>query len=226
MAERIAVIGLGRFGLKLAQALSTAKTEVIAIDKSRQIIENVRDQVTLAVRLDSTDEQALLAQGIDDVDVAVVAIGTDFEANALTTSTLKGIGVKKVISRAGSEIRGEILTRIGADAIVFPEHESALRWVHKLLLPKLIESIELSEGHSLAQLPAPKAFYGKSLRDLKLRQQYRVNAVAIRRPKLAEQAVAADEYEIIVPLPDTVIHEGDILWLVGDNEAMAGLPKD
>lgn len=226
MADRIAVIGLGRFGRKLAQALSAAGAEVIAIDTSRQLIEDVRDQVTLAIRLDATDEQALLAQGIDEVGSAVVAIGTNFEDNALATSTLKAIGVKHVISRAGSEIRGKILSRIGADQIVFPEHESALRWVHRLLLPAMMESIELGEGHSLVQVKAPNSFHGKTLRDLGLRQNFEVNAVAIRRPRVADDSATGQAYQVVMPLPDTRIQEGDLAWLVGSNEAIAGLPKE
>jgi trk system potassium uptake protein TrkA len=225
MAERIAVIGLGRFGLKLAQGLSAAGAEVIAIDTSRQIIEEIRDQVALAIRLDATDEGALLAQGIDEVNAAMVAIGTDFEANALATSTLKSIGVKRVISRAGSEIRGKILRRIGADDIVFPEHESAMRWVHRLMLPALIESTELGEGHSLAQVRAPKLFQNKTFRALNLRQTSKVNVIAIRRP-LTPAGSVSDRYEIVIPMADTAILPGDILWVVGDNEAIAGLPAD
>ncbi len=225
MAERITIIGLGRFGKKLAQALSASGAEVIAIDKSRQIIEGIRDQVTMAIRLDSTDEQALLAQGIDNVDAAVVAIGTDFEANALTTSTLKAIGIKRVISRAGSEIRGEILRRIGADEIVFPEHESATKWVHRLLLPRLLESIEIGEGHSLVQLQAPAKFHNKDLRSLQLRQKYNINVVAIRRPIEQDKSAASGKHKIVMPMPDTAILPGDILWVIGPNQSIAAFQE-
>jgi len=224
MSEQIAVIGLGRFGLKLAQGLSAAGAEVIAIDTSRAIIEAVRDQVALALRLDATDEEALLAQGIDNVDAAMVAIGGDFEANALATSTLKAIGVKRVIARAGSEIRGKILSRIGADEIVFPEHESAMRWVRRLMLPALIESTELGEGHSLAQILTPKSFQNKSLQMLNMRHNFHVNVVAIRRPLTAPTAV--EKFEIVIPMADTTVLPGDILWIVGSNEAIANLPRE
>ena len=225
MDQRIAVIGLGRFGMKLAQALAAAGTEVIAIDSSRQIIEHLRDQVSLAVKMDATEQDALISQGIDNVDVAVVAIGTDFEANVLITSTLKAIGVPRVISRAGSERRGEILKRIGADQIVFPEHESANQWVHHLLLPKLIQSIELGEGHSLAQVPAPKEFCDKTLGQLKLRVAHQVNLVAIRRPIASDQQGQEDTYQIVVPMANTHIRPDDILWLVGSHDAIAALPS-
>ncbi len=226
MDQRIAVIGLGRFGMKLAQALAAAEAEVIAIDRHRQIIEDLRDQVTLAVKMDATEKDALISQGIDNVDVAVVAIGTDFEANILVTSTLKAIGVPRVISRAGSERRGEILKRVGANQIVFPEHESANQWVHRLLLPKLIQSIELGEGHSLAQMPAAKQFCNKTLRQLELRAAHQVNLVAIRRPVAADQQGQEGTYQIVVPMADTHIRPDDILWLVGSNDAIAALPSD
>jgi trk system potassium uptake protein TrkA len=225
MTEKIVVIGLGRFGKKLAQALSAKGAEVIAIDKSRALTEAIRDQVALAIRLDATEEESLLAQGIDTVDAAVVAIGTDFEANALATSTLKAIGVKRVISRAGSEIRGKILRRIGADDIVFPEHESATRWVNRLLLPQVFESIELGEGHSLVQLQAPKRFQNATLSDLNLRQTYKVNVMAIRRP-VAKPKPGGERYEIVIPLPETTIMPGDILWIIASNQALNNLPRD
>ena len=123
--NRFAVIGLGRFGSRLASNLAAAGAEVIAIDRSRQIVEDLRDKVTLAIALDATDEQALRIQGVDQVDCAVVGIGQDFEANALTTALLKSLGVARVVSRAGNQMQAEILTRIGADGVVKPEDESA-----------------------------------------------------------------------------------------------------
>ena len=114
--ERFAVIGLGRFGSRLARNLAKSGAEVIAIDHDRQIVEELRDQVTLAIALDATDEQALKIQGVDQVDCAIVGIGHDFEANALTTALLKSLRIQKVISRAGSDMQAQILQRIGADA--------------------------------------------------------------------------------------------------------------
>ncbi len=155
------------------------------------------------------------------MDAAVVAIGTDFEANALTTSTLKAIGINRVISRAGSEIRGEILRRIGADEIVFPEHESAMKWVHRLLLPKLLESIEIGEGHSLVELKAPEKFYNKDLRSLQLRQKYNINVVAIRRSEKDKESKGRERQRIVMPMPDTTILPGDVLWVIGPNQALS-----
>jgi len=115
--ERFAVIGLGRFGERLATLLAESGAEVIAIDSDQEIIDEIRDRVALAVCMDATNEEALRAQGIDKVDVAVVGLGTAFEDNALVTVLLKQLGVPRVVSRAATAIRAQILSRIGARSI-------------------------------------------------------------------------------------------------------------
>ena len=224
---RFAIIGLGRFGNRLATLLAEAGAEVIAIDNRKDIVESLRDQVTLAVCLDSTDEEALRAQGIDKVDVAVVGIGSNFESSMLTTVILKQLGVPRVISRATTHIRGQILTRVGADDLVNPEEESAERWCNRLLAPAIMERIELGEGYSLTKLAAPKSFYNKTLEQLAIRKQYNVNVVAIRRT--VQQADANGQTKtrqlvISVPMAETLIEPGDLLLLVGSDEAMANFP--
>jgi trk system potassium uptake protein TrkA len=225
--ERFAVIGMGRFGRRLAIMLAEAGAEVIAIDRDRDLVEQVRDQVTLAVSLDSTNEAALRAQGIDEVDVAVVGIGADFEAAALTTVILKQLGVGRVVSRATSEIRAQVLDRIGADDIVNPEKESAERWANRLLAPSVIERIELAEGFSLAQVPVPAGFTGKTLEQLAIRRRYQVNVVAIRRT-LQDQAQEGKtkprHFLIAVPMADSVIQPGDVLVVIGSNDAITAFP--
>ena len=134
---RFAVIGLGRFGLRLAETLTQNGAEVIAIDRELGIIEAAKDRVAVAIRLDSTDPEALRAQGVDKVDAAVVGIGDDFESAVLTVSALKSFGVPRIICRADSEMRGKILAQVGADSTINPEAESALRWAHRLMLPNL-----------------------------------------------------------------------------------------
>jgi len=226
---RFAVIGLGRFGRKLAQLLTQAGAEVIAVDNDTDIVQRIRDEVTLAVRMDGTDEQALLSQGVEKVDCAVVGIGADFEASVLTVSTLKKIGVSRVIARAGSGVRGEILKRVGADDVVFPEDESAGRWSNHLMMPQIEAFMDLDDKHSLVQVPAPNAFVHKTPRELDLRAKHKLNLVAIRRPLPdKDQAGRADKRWrlIAVPDPDDPIAPGDVLVLIGTNESLARLPGD
>ncbi len=222
---RIAVIGLGRFGSQLALQLSKSGAEVIAIDKDGKLVDQLAHEVAVAVRLDSTDEQALREQGIDKVDVAVVSIGDDFEANILTTVTLKSLGVKCICSRAEEETHGKILKRIGADEIIIPEEESAQRWSFRLLAPQIGEKMELAPGFSLARYTAPDSFAGKSLIDLQLRKKYRVNLIGLRPHGEITDEEKKSKKLIKMPQPETIIQKSDILWLVGADEDLANLPE-
>ena len=226
---RFAVIGLGRFGEHLARALTANGAEVVAIDRARALVERIRDEVTLAVRLDSTDAEALRAQGVDQVDAAIVGIGEDFEAAALTVATLKELGVARIYARAETDIQGRIMTKVGADAVVRPHGESALRWAHRLMLPNLQQYVELGEGYSLIYAAAPSAFHNKTLLELRLRREYGVNLVAVKRAvsvPTGEGEPAVEESVIAVPSADTAILPDDVLILVGSNEALSKLPAD
>ncbi|MBS3733508.1 MAG: TrkA family potassium uptake protein [Phycisphaerae bacterium] len=225
--ERFAVIGLGLFGRRLATLLSQAGAEVIAVDNDRGLVESVRDDVTLAVCLDCTDAEALKAQGIDKVDVAVVGMGANLEASALTTVILKQIGVSRIIARATTSIRAQILSRIGADGIVNPEHESAERWRDKLLAPAMLERIVLGEEHSLVQVEAPRSFHGKTLGELDVHNAYDVLVVAIRRTVERTDArgkTVSKEQVIAGPGPNDTVQPGDVLTIIGRDEAIAKFP--
>lgn len=215
--------------MRLARLLAEAGAEVIAVDRQKDAIDQVRDDVALAVCMDSTDEDALRAQGIDKVDVAIVGIGSAFEDSALTTVLLKQLGVPRVITRAATRIRGQILTRIGADDTVNPEQESADRWRNRLLAPSIMERIELAEGFSLTQVAAPASFVGHTLANLEVRRRYSVNVVAIRRTseETDEHGVKRSRQVVIsVPMADTEIQRGDVLLLIGSDEAMADFPAE
>lgn len=225
--ERFAVIGLGRFGSRLARNLAAAGAEVIAIDNKREIVEELRDQVTLAIALDATDEQALRLQGVDQVDCAVVGIGHDFEANALTTALLKAMRIRKVVARAGSDMQARILSRIGADAVVSPEDEAADRWGHRLLASFLIDHVELGPGYALVQMPAPDAWHGRTLSELDLRNKHNVTIVAIKRRVGATSASgveAVTERVLDVPQPDSRLAPDDVLIIAGFDEDIRELP--
>jgi len=227
--KRFAVIGLGRFGQKLAIALAMSGAEVIAIDKNRDEIELIRDQVTHAVRLDSTDEEALKAQGINKVDVAIVSIGQGtgrgFESAVLTVVNLRQMGVKQIYARAEDLIAGEVFEKIGATEVIYPEIESAQRWAYKLIAPQIGEKIDFAPGYSLARIKAPASFHGKTVMDLQLRQKYNVNLVLIKRGEHSKVKGSEKEQIINVPLPNTVIYEGDVLMVVGSDGDLAKLPQ-
>jgi len=225
--ERFAVIGLGRFGKKLAVALAMSGAEVVAIDRDRNEIEQIRDQVTHAVRLDSTDEEALKAQGIGKVDVAIIGIGQEgFQSAILTVVNLRQMGVKKVYARAESLISGEVFSKVGATEVIYPEIESAQRWAYKLIAPQVGEKIDFAPGYSLARIKAPDSFDARTVMALQLRQKYNVNLVAIKRGE-HEQLKKQEKGTIInVPMPSTVIYTGDILMVAGSDANLAQLPQE
>jgi trk system potassium uptake protein TrkA len=227
--RRFAVIGLGRFGQKLAIALAMSGAEVIAIDKNREVIEMITDQVSHAVRLDSTDEEALKAQGVDKVDVAIIGIGQStggFEAAILTVVNLRQMGIKQIYARAEDLISGQVFSKVGATEVIYPEIESAQRWAYKLIAPQIGEKIDFAEGYSLARIQAPPSFNGRTVMDLQLRQKYNVNLVLIKRGQAAQEIKGEKGKIINVPMPSTVIYQGDILMVAGSDADLAKLPQE
>ena len=225
--RRFAVIGLGRFGQKLAIALAMSGAEVIAIDRDRNEVELIRDQVSLAVRLDSTDEEALKAQGVDKADVAIIALGQEsFEAAILTVVNLRQTGIKQIYARAESLIAGEVFSKVGATEVIYPEIESAQRWAYKLIAPQIGEKIDFAPGYSLARIKAPPSFDGKTVMDLQLRQKHNVNLVLIKRSDETRAKKTEKGPIINVPMPGTVVYQDDILMVAGSDADLASLPQD
>jgi len=228
--RRFAVIGLGRFGKKLAIALAMSGAEVIAIDRNREEIELITDQVSHAVRLDSTDEEALKAQGVDKVDVAIIGIGQGtgrgFESAILTVVNLRQIGIKQIYARAEDLIAGEVFSKVGATEVIYPEIESAERWAYKLIAPQVGEKIDFAPGYSLARIKAPPSFDGKTVMELQLRQKYNINLVLIKRDEYNEARKEEKGKIINVPMPTTIIYQNDILMVAGSDADLASLPEE
>ncbi len=225
---KVAVIGLGRFGMVVARRLAASGVEVIGIDRDRKLVDRVKDDVDLAVRLDSTDRDALLSQEVDMADVCVVAIGEDFEAALLTAVHLLQLEVPQVICRAQTEFHAQILEQIGVHRVVQPEQEMGIHLARQLANPQLVDYIKLADGFTLIEYLAPQAFQGKSIRHLALRAQYDVNLVVIRRafPEGNDAVPEANpKHRVFVPKADDVIEAGDVLMVVGPDESLGRLPR-
>ena len=169
--QRVAIVGLGRFGMALARQLGGTGVEVIAVDRNPQLVNDVKDHVDLAVRLDATDAAALRSQELERVDVWVVAIGENFEAALLMTALLKQLGVPEVICRAQTEVHARIFQQIGADRVIQPERETGAQLARQLANPHLVDFIRLADGFTLIEIDTPRAFHGRSIRDLGLREE-------------------------------------------------------
>jgi len=221
-----AVIGLGRFGRMVAEMLAADGAEVIAVDLKPTLVDSIKDRVTVAVRMDSTDETALISQGIDKVDAVVVGIGEDFEANQLTTVLAKKIGVKKVITRARSPIQKKILSLIGADEVIMPEEETAQRLAQRLTRPNIRAYLELAEGYGLVELAAPRKFHGNSLSEINLRKKYGVTLVIVKKRLKADNEEGYEDKIYDVPGADYIIQPDDILVLVGPDDKIGLLTAE
>ena len=226
--RKVAVVGLGRFGMALARQLASTNVQVIAIDTDQELIDDIKDEVSAAVMLDSTDEIALRSQEIHKVDVLVVAIGENFEAALLTAVLGKKFSIPQVICRASTSVHAEIFRRIGADEVIQPETETGQQLARRLANPLLDDFIDLGEGFSLIELRAPNSFRGKTLRDLSLRVKHNVNLVAIRRTvKLVDPSgEEVSKENLTVPFADEIIQPEDTLILIGSNEHLGRLPKE
>ena len=220
--QRVAILGLGRFGSLLATKLTAAGNEVIAIEKNRRIVEEIRDRVTLSVAADVTDEQALKAQGVGSADVAVVGIGDDFEAAVLATVILKQLQVPRIISRATTTIRGQILMRVGAHEVVNPEDESAESWAVRLSWPQFLSHFELEPGFSIIEIQTPQDWVGQSLTQLRPRSTMGVHVVAIKQPMSSDRQGGLMIY---MPHPGQLLKEHEILMVMGRDEDLAALSK-
>lgn len=211
--KQFAIIGMGRFGSSVAQNLSNMNFEVLAIDSSEQKIQEVVNIVTHAVSADSTDEDALRALGIRNFDVVVVAIGQDIQSSILTTLILKDLGVPMIVVKAQNELHGKVLSKIGADKVVFPERDMGARVAHHLISPNILDYIELSEDHSIVEMRASSLMIGKNLKELDIRARYGCNVMAIKNNGKTN----------ISPYAEDRIKDGDILVIVGQNDHLKNL---
>ncbi|GFN23156.1 potassium channel family protein [Thermanaeromonas sp. C210] len=210
MKKQFAVIGLGRFGASVATALARLGCEVVGIDADAAKVEAVMNEITHAIQADARDEEALKAAGVRNVDVAIVAIGEDVEANILVTLIAKEMGVKCVVAKALNDLHAKVLAKIGADKIVFPERDMGIRVARALVAGNVLEHIELSPEYSIEEIAAPQRVAGKTLAELNLRAKHGATVMAIKR---------RDEI-IVAPGGDEVIKAGDILVLLGPTKVL------
>ncbi|MBI4478098.1 MAG: TrkA family potassium uptake protein [Acidobacteria bacterium] len=220
MARRqFAVIGLGRFGSAMATTLAELGQDVIGVDANPESVRRLADTITQAVELDATDEKALRAVGIHEVDVAVVSIGENIESSLLVVMQLLELGIRSIVAKAVTPLHARILEKLGVSRVIFPEREMAVRVAHGLVMPNVIDYIELSRDFSIVELPAPEIFVGRTLKQLELRPKYGLTLIAIKRRPTA----TAPEVTNVAPPADEVIQAGDVLSLLGSNERLGAL---
>ena len=211
--EQVMVIGLGRFGSALALELERLGHEVLAIDRSEGLVNEIAPDVTHALQLDAADEEALRSAGAGDFATAIVAISSDAEPSIFATMVLKRLGVRTVIAKAGSLLHGEILARVGADRVVFPERETGLRLAHSFNVPNVLDYLDVAPNFGIEKILPPKSFIGKSLGELDLTGRLGLTPIALRR----------GQQVVVNPAREERLADGDELILIGRDDKLEEL---
>lgn len=211
--KQFVVIGLGRFGASVAETLAENGFDVLAIDKDPERVQAIADIVTHAVEADATDEEALKTLGVRNFDVAVVSIGDNVSANILCTLILKELNVPYVIVKAPDSLHGKVLTKVGADRVVYPERDMGARIANNLISSNVLDYIEFAPEYGVVEILASEKMIGRTLGELALRSKFNVNVMAIKR----------GQELFISPGADDKILEEDRLVVMGKNENLEQL---
>ena len=202
---------MGRFGRSIARKLAAKGAEVMGMDVRQEKVDSVHKDITLAVRLDSTDKRALESQNVNDLDVVVIAIGASFDAMLLTVFLLQELGVKRIIARAQDETQRVILEKMGVTEILNPEEEVGNNMAELLLNPGALMCMQLPDDFEIMEVTAPRKVLGRSLSDIGLREKYNLNLVTLLRK--------TDDAHHIMGIPDarTLVEKDDLIVLFGKN---------
>ena len=220
--KQFVVIGAGKFGSSVALALTEKGYQVLLIDNDLDKVQEMSDVVTKAVQVDATDGKAMKALGIKDFDAAIVSIGRQsMEDSIMVTMMLKEMGIGTVVAKALNESHGRILTRMGADKVVFPERDMGIRLANSLVSTSLSDQLDIVPGYSIVEIPAPKEFIGKTIKDAEIRRKHGIQIIAIKsmKPNIDESGESVIEEDLnISPNADTKIGKDDTLLVLGSDK--------
>ena len=209
------VIGLGRFGQTLARQLCMLGAEVLAMDIDHDLVQQVSEDVTHAVVGDAQDKDVLRALGVRDFDCAIVAIGSNLAASVLAVMNLQELEVPYIICKAHDETHRRVLEKLGVQRVVIPEQENAARLARSLNSHNVLDYIELSEEYGILEIPAPKSWIGKTLKELNIRAKLGVNIIAVESGSKTN----------VSPSADYQIRGEDIMVVLGDNYSLEAVQK-
>ena len=213
MKKTYAVFGLGRYGIAVARELVEHGMEVIAVDSDERIVNTAADELPICKCADITDPDVIRQLGISNVDVVIIAMANNLEASVMAVTLCKEIGVKTVIAKCANEMHQKILTRVGADKVVFPENESGIRLARNLLSSGFVDMVSLAKNVSMIELDVKPEWTGKNLIQLNLRKKYSINVVAVRRG----ESVSVDID------PHAPLREEDKLIVIANTEKLSKL---
>ena len=204
--KSVLLIGLGRFGKHIAMKLNELNHEVMAIDKKEELVNAVLPFVTNAQIGDATNEDFLESLGVNDYDICIVAIGNDFQASLETTSLLKDLGAKFVISRASRDIQAKFLLRNGADQVIYPEKQVANWAAVRYSGDHILDFIEIDDKYAVFEVTTPENWVGKSIAQIDVRKKYGINIIAVKQSNILNLTVT----------PDMILKEDETMLVMGE----------
>ncbi|MGP4107891.1 potassium channel family protein [Virgibacillus sp. L01] len=207
--KEFAVIGLGRFGGNLCKELVSQGVDVLALDKSLERVQEFSSLVSHAAELDAIDEESLKTVGISNFNCVIISLGKGIQSSILATLILKEMGIEQVWVKAQDEYHEKVLRKIGADKIIHPERDMAIRIANHIVSDKVTDYIELSDKYSIVEIIASKKIAGKTLSELDIRAKYNCSVIAIKR---------SSNNILISPPADMKIISTDILIAIGSNK--------
>ena len=210
MAKSFAVLGMGRFGSSVALALYDSGEDVMIVDRDEELLEQLSPKVTYAVAAELTDEDTIKSLGLENMDAVIVAMGMDLEASIMCVMVAKELNVPIIMAKARNKRMGEILTRIGATRIIYPEEETGIRIAKLLVAKDFIDFFDLSDKLCLIELRPKPEWLGKSLRQLDLKNEYNINIVAIKHG-------SDGEFDHMID-PDMLFDKDDVLLMIIDKK--------
>lgn len=214
--KRFGIIGAGRFGMALAESLAANGAEVILLDRDRDTVQALAQTPIKAIQGDASNPRTLRDAGFQNCEAVVIAIGDHMEGSVLATVNCKELGIPTVVAKASTDLHGKVLERVGADVVVYPNRDRALRLARSLLSRTPIDLFEIADGYSVAEVAAPKVLLGKTLIESGVRQKFGVTVLAIRRhasdPRSPRNTLIANGTE--------VIEEKDILVVFGPDASL------
>ena len=205
--KSILLVGLGRFGRHIAEKLYELDHQVMAIDRKEERVDAVMPFVTNGQIGDSTNEDFLMSLGIGNFDVCIVAIGDDFQSSLETTSLLKEMGAKLVVSRAAGDVQAKFLLRNGADEIVYPERQLANWTAIRYSSDHIFDYIELDNDYAIFEIEVPTDWVGRTVGEINIRRKYNINIMALKRDGKMELTIT----------PDTCLAKGEAMLVLGNN---------
>ncbi len=208
--KQILIVGLGKFGMNVAKALSKYDCEVLAVDEASELVDEVAPYVTYAAKLDAVDIGSLKKLGVSNFDIAVIGIGDNLEASIMIALTLKELKMPYIIAKSRDDIHTRLLTMIGVDKVIQPEQDMGIRIAKSIMHKSIIERIEFGKEYSVIEIKTPKEWVGNTLSKLNIRPKYNINIVCVEK----------ENGKVIIPSANYEIEENDNLMIISPNKEL------